>query len=429
MCGCKWYLWFICGIDSNMPQEEFCKQDPNVAGQFMIPDKYLFSESCDDDDESCDDDGGTVYSPQFLEKSDPLFDAFHVMFLTFMTVTVVSMWISFLPGIGRDKSKPPPSLANLEEHINNPSPHESECSKSLVCVAFSISASEPRMMVLRNLVGKLMAWCNDQKIFLKRRPWDERGSNASLTGKVALSTCSRRRQSCRLLCALGQLHGFGEHIRPRFIEGLAEQMENMTAESDSLNLSREPTTEKIGLMISAPHVVKTSSMRLRWVSIQKTRLALKITNFRERHYVYAICWTDTWRRQSTARTWARRTRSLIPWEIDTVLDGIGVKDPQVLYLVRTFMKEIRDKIIMHKQNQESCEYTKDDLLDSKLEKLANLCHAKKRKGSEKEIKTTQISVENIYAGGAWSRRFWIIQLKVKENQRNRERALSTPNTI
>ena len=42
--------------------------------------------------------------------------------------------------------------------------NEKEEAQPLVCVAFSISAGEPRMMVLRNMVGKLMAWCKEQKL-------------------------------------------------------------------------------------------------------------------------------------------------------------------------------------------------------------------------------------------------------------------------
>ena len=60
------------------------------------------------------------------------------------------------PGIGRDSDEPSPSLENVVEHMNTPG--RGPATDPIVCVAFSISASEPRMMILRNMVGKLMAW-------------------------------------------------------------------------------------------------------------------------------------------------------------------------------------------------------------------------------------------------------------------------------
>jgi hypothetical protein len=247
-------------------------------------------------------------------------------------------------------------------------------------VAFSISASEPRMMVLRNLVGKLMAWCNDQKIFLKRRPWDERGgSNASLTGKVALIDMFQdegNRVGCYALW-----DSFTDLVNTsdlKFIEGLAEQMENMNAESDSLNLSREPTTEKDWTYDKCTsHVLeKLRRCDLDESLFKKTRLALKKSRISGKDIMSMLSVEQIPEDDRALPEPGRAAREVSSrGEIDTVLDGIGVKDPQVLYLVRTFMKEIRDKIIMHKQNQESGEYTKDDLLDSKLETLANLCHA------------------------------------------------------
>ena len=83
------------------------------------------------------------------------------------------MWISFLPGVGTDNDPPPPTIENVEEHMNS-SPGSFDHNEPIVCVAFSISASEPRMMVLRNMVGKMMAWCKEHKLFLKEKPWNRR---------------------------------------------------------------------------------------------------------------------------------------------------------------------------------------------------------------------------------------------------------------
>ena len=45
-------------------------------------------------------------------------------------------------------------MREVEDHMEL----NAETQNPLCLVAFSISASEPRMVVLRNLVGKMMAW-------------------------------------------------------------------------------------------------------------------------------------------------------------------------------------------------------------------------------------------------------------------------------
>ena len=156
------------------------------------------------------------------------------------------MWISFLPGIGYDKDPPPPSLENVEEHINNPSPDEKHAydKKPLVFVAFSISATEPRMMVLRNLVGKLMAWCNDQKIFLKPRPWqvqtDEKDRQLRL---IDMFQDEGNRVGCYALW--DSFTDLVDNADLKFIEDLADEMTNMTATSESLAWTKEWTKEDV----------------------------------------------------------------------------------------------------------------------------------------------------------------------------------------
>ena len=101
-----------------------------------------------------DDDAGAVSNSEARRGALGL--SFHYLFVTFMTISALSMWISFLPGIGRDTDAPSPSMHNVEEHMNERGAGAE--ADPIVCVAFSISASEPRMMILRNMVGKLMAW-------------------------------------------------------------------------------------------------------------------------------------------------------------------------------------------------------------------------------------------------------------------------------
>ena len=93
-----------CGFSTEFPDSKYCKQlDPvNKPGVFSIPEQYLIGGICDDDDDDseygCDDDNfidtddggwgsGVVYSPQFHTLS-LLGNIFHVLFMTFMTITV-----------------------------------------------------------------------------------------------------------------------------------------------------------------------------------------------------------------------------------------------------------------------------------------------------------------------------------------------------
>ena len=162
------------------------------------------------------------------------------------------MWISFLPGIGVDSDPPPPSLDNIEEHINNPSPMEIEWykAKPLVFAAFSISASEPRMMVVRNLVGKLMAWCNDQKIFLKPRSWQDAWTLIQKDRQIRLIDMlqdEKNRVGCYALW--DSFTDLVNNADLKFIENLAEQMTNMSADDEALawtkNWSKENVTKHI----------------------------------------------------------------------------------------------------------------------------------------------------------------------------------------
>ena len=87
---------------------------------------------------------------------------YHWCFITLMTVSALSALISFLPGIGNDYDPPRPSMQEVEEHMQYSFLQSKEGDQlgpdPLCLVAFSISAGESRMMVLRNLCGKMMAW-------------------------------------------------------------------------------------------------------------------------------------------------------------------------------------------------------------------------------------------------------------------------------
>lgn len=85
-----------CGFETHT-KDKYCNY--GVAGlEGTIPEKYLIS----DQDYSA---SKVVYSEQYQDGA--LFgDILHTFFMIFMTITVISMWISFLPGVGKeDKSK------------------------------------------------------------------------------------------------------------------------------------------------------------------------------------------------------------------------------------------------------------------------------------------------------------------------------------
>jgi hypothetical protein len=74
--------------------------------------------------------------------------AWHFMFMTMMFMAYTSMVLAFLPGIGRCGS----SRARLPilQTLNS----QGAIKDGVECVSFSISASEHKLWVLRNLIGK-----------------------------------------------------------------------------------------------------------------------------------------------------------------------------------------------------------------------------------------------------------------------------------
>ena len=177
----------------------------------------------------------------------------HAVFLMFMTITVVSMWISFLPGVGADDDPPNPSLENLQEYMDSAM---IATSKPLVLVAFSISASEPRMMILRNMVGKIMAWCNNRRIFLdKTEPawpsFDERDKEYQKSPKDKILFIDVFQDEGHRPGAYALWDSFTDLINGSditFIEKLADDMRDMSAVDRRLKsnrTSREQYVEKV----------------------------------------------------------------------------------------------------------------------------------------------------------------------------------------
>ncbi len=224
-----------------------------------IPQRLLMKPS---DSEFDDDDAGSVFGSE-SRSSSVLGLFFHVFFIVFMTISALSLWISFLPGIGRDNDAPSPSLYNVEQHMNTKG--RGDESDPLVCVAFSISASEPRMMILRNMVGKLMAWCHEHKLFLKDRPWmnkddsksDRAGSLLRPIDKVSfvdLFQDEGNRVGCFALWDAFSDLVDGTDLK--FLEELADEMKNMTASDTVVKSNRMPRDKYVATHWSSENCKK-----------------------------------------------------------------------------------------------------------------------------------------------------------------------------
>lgn len=104
-----------CGFSADKPK--YCTYN-NGLGTFDLEDLAIAGESDDDDDAASDHYGKyeMIYDIH-LKKSTPLRLIYHCLFLAFMTISALSMWISFLPGIGVDKDPPSPSIRDIEFHV------------------------------------------------------------------------------------------------------------------------------------------------------------------------------------------------------------------------------------------------------------------------------------------------------------------------
>ena len=139
-----------CGVDARAPVPETC-----VDG--VIPlDKLLPQEK------KAADDGPRFYDQRFKTSSRQQ-TLYLNSFVTFVTLMVVGTWVSFFSGTGYLDDPLKPSMSEVEAYLAEDT---KDFKQPLCCVAFSISAAEPRMMVLRNMVGKYMSWIYQRKFTL-----------------------------------------------------------------------------------------------------------------------------------------------------------------------------------------------------------------------------------------------------------------------
>lgn len=136
-----------CGVESMAPQGKYCDEKGNIPLEYLLDKETFFSKT---------------RRRRHHDRSDR-FDSwrtqvYHATFLAFVTMTTIGTWISFLAGNGVTKTPPKPSMAEVEDYMAAAGKRK----KPLCLVTFSISASEPRMMVLRNMCGKLMSWLNQR---------------------------------------------------------------------------------------------------------------------------------------------------------------------------------------------------------------------------------------------------------------------------
>ena len=145
-----------CGVDATAPVDGTCDAAGNIPLKKLL-DKRVF------------DGSGKKRKKRHYDRTYR-FDSYrtqiyHTLFVLFVTMTTTGTWVSFLAGNGLTFNPPKPSMTEIEDYMAAPS----KSKKPLILVTFSISASEPRMMVLRNFCGKLMSWLNQRKFTLMQR--------------------------------------------------------------------------------------------------------------------------------------------------------------------------------------------------------------------------------------------------------------------
>lgn len=145
-----------CGVTSEMPKEKTCDENGNIPLRKLLSPELLGK-------------GNRKYRYRWYDRRHDVRAIrsliYHTLFVVFVTMMCIGTWISFLPGVGKSKNSPKPSMMEIEEYVAT---NDKEA-KPLCLVCFAISASEPRMMVLRNMAGKLMSWVNQRKFSLMPR--------------------------------------------------------------------------------------------------------------------------------------------------------------------------------------------------------------------------------------------------------------------
>lgn len=88
---------------------------------------------------------------------------YHATFVWLVTMMTMGTWVSFLAGCGSIEEDVKPTMSCVQAYMAE---DESLDKKPLLLCAFSISASEGPMMILRNFCGKMMSWIYQRKFVL-----------------------------------------------------------------------------------------------------------------------------------------------------------------------------------------------------------------------------------------------------------------------
>lgn len=148
-----------CGVDADVPIPGTCDENG------IIPMKELIDEDILNGESGSPKKKRIRHYDRGEKMKSMRAKAYHVSFVVFVTLMAIGTWISFLAGTGKVDPVPKPSMSEVEGFMASDSSEK----KPLVLVAFSISASEPRMMVLRNFCGKLNSWIHQRKFSLHPR--------------------------------------------------------------------------------------------------------------------------------------------------------------------------------------------------------------------------------------------------------------------
>lgn len=140
-----------CGVDTMAPVDDRCDENGEIPIEHLLDERIFYKKS---------------RRRRHYDRQDRFESfrtaAYHGCFIGFVTMTTIGTWISFLPGNGVTRNPPKPSMAEVEDYMAAAGKNK----KPLCLVTFSISATEPRMMILRNFCGKLMSWINQRCVLV-----------------------------------------------------------------------------------------------------------------------------------------------------------------------------------------------------------------------------------------------------------------------
>lgn len=252
-----------CGTAADAPVSNTCDENGQIPLKKLVRERFRPEEE-EEEVEDADGEGrrrlggngnGRRHYDRRYQFSSWRASLYHYSFVFFVTLMAMGTWVSFFAGTGSIQEPLKPSMAEVEDYMAEDS-KEDPNKKPLCLVAFSISASEPRMMVLRNMCGKLMSWVYQRKFTLSAR------SMAHVNPSEESEADSLKRKSHRLKAATMTEHvefidifsdeghrvgvyalwdAFVELVHDSdllFIENMANKMNNMTATDDIL-LSKE----------------------------------------------------------------------------------------------------------------------------------------------------------------------------------------------